>query len=113
METKFKGRASRQNEVGLQILDIASELIYAQESARQPLPYYEETVGAGSPLIGLSIGKTQFWQTTGATIVGIRRGKRTILSPGPDAVLYAGDCVIFVCEKCAAEAVRRLVNGTN
>ena len=74
------------------------------------MPYYEERVALGSPLIGKSIGEMQFWQATGATIVGIRRGKRVILSPGPKAELYDGDSVIFVCEKNAVEAVRRLVN---
>ena len=111
LENRFRELVKRHSEMGLQILDIASEMTRVREVTSPPMPYYEEKVGPNSPLIGRSIGELQFWQATGATIVGIRRGKRVILSPGPKAELYAGDSVIFVCELSAVEAVRRLVNG--
>ena len=111
LENRFRELVTRHSEMGLQILDIASEMTRVREVTSPPMPYYEEKVGPNSPLIGRSIGELQFWQATGATIVGIRRGKRVILSPGPKAELYAGDSVIFVCELSAVEAVRRLVNG--
>ena len=49
----------------------------------QPLPNYEVTVPKDSPLIGRSIGELKFWQSTGGTIVAIRRGQTVILSPAP------------------------------
>lgn len=110
LERRFKDLVTRHSEMGLQILDLASEMTRARQVSSPPMPYYEEKIARGSPLIGKSIGEMQFWQATGATIVGIRRGKRVILSPGPKAELYDGDSVIFVCEKGAVEAVRRLVN---
>ena len=48
-----------------------------------------------SPLIGKSIGALKFWQSTGGTIVAIRRGQTVILSPGPYAELYSGDVIIL------------------
>ena len=63
----------------------------------------------GSPCIGQSIGALKFWQSTGGTIVAIRRGQTVILSPGPYAELYAGDVIVLVGSSTAAEAANRLV----
>lgn len=51
----------------------------------------------------------KFWQSTGGTIVAIRRGQTVILSPGPYAELYSGDVIILVGSPSAAEAAHRLV----
>ena len=59
--------------------------------------------------LGKSIGELQFWQSTGGTIVAIRRGQTVILSPGPYAELYGGDVIILVGSPSAAEAAHRLV----
>ena len=48
-----------------------------------PSPNYEVPVPKDSPLIGKSIGELKFWQSTGGTIVAIRRGQTVILSPVP------------------------------
>ncbi len=111
LEMRFRELVSRHSDLSLEILDIASEMTRAQKIQKPQMPYYEEKVEQGSKLIGKSIGKLQFWQTTGATIVGIRRGKRVILSPGPNAELYDGDGLIFVGEPGAAERVRALAAG--
>ena len=63
----------------------------------------------GSPCIGQSIGALKFWQSTGGTIVAIRRGQTVTLSPGPYAELYAGDVIVLVGSSTAAEAANRLV----
>ena len=62
-------------------------------------------------MIGRSIGALKFWQSTGATIVAIRRGQTVILSPGPYAELYAGDVVILVGNSAAAEAACNLITA--
>lgn len=61
--------------------------------------------------IGKNLGALHFWQCTGATVVAIRRGNATILSPGPFAELYGGDHVIFVGEAAAQEAVSRFFSA--
>jgi K+/H+ antiporter YhaU regulatory subunit KhtT len=111
LEMRFRELVSRHSDLGLEILDIASEMTRAQKIQKPQMPYYEERIEPGSGLVGKSIGKLQFWQTTGATIVGIRRGKRVILSPGPNAELYDGDGLIFVGEQGAADRVRVLTAG--
>ena len=70
----------------------------------EPLPNYEIKVPKGSPVIGKSLGELKYWQSTGGTIVAIRRGASTILSPGPYAELYDGDVIILVGTPAAAEA---------
>lgn len=77
--------------------------------AVEPLPNYEVQIPANSPLIGKSIGALQFWQSTGGTIIAIRRGQKVILSPGPYAELYSGDVIILVGTPQAAEAAQKLV----
>lgn len=111
LEMRFRELVTKHSDLSLEILDIASEMTRAQKIQRPQMPYYEETVEAGSALVGKSIGKLQFWQTTGATIVGIRRGKRVILSPGPNAELYEGDGLIYVGDLGATARVKELAAG--
>ena len=75
----------------------------------EPLPNYEITVPRGSPVIGKSLGELKYWQSTGGTIVAIRRGASVILSPGPYAELYDGDVIVLVGPPAAAEASARFV----
>ena len=78
-------------------------------AAEEPLPNYEVPVPKDSSLIGKSLGALKFWQSTGATVVAIRRSQTVILSPGPYAELYAGDVLVLVGNSSAAEAAHRLV----
>ena len=78
-------------------------------AADEPFPNYEVRVPADSALIGRSIGELKFWQSTGGTIVAIRRGQTVILSPGPYAQLYGGDVIVLVGNPAAAQAAHRLV----
>lgn len=80
------------------------------QAAREPLPNYQVTVPADSPLIGQSLGNLKFWQSTGGTVVAIRRGQAVILSPGPYAELYGGDTIILVGSPEAAAAAQRFIS---
>ena len=78
-------------------------------AAGEPLPNYEVPIPKDSPLIGQSIGALKFWQSTGGTIVAIRRGQTVILSPGPYAELYDGDVLVLVGSPAAVEAAHNLI----
>lgn len=80
--------------------------------AEQSLPNYAVRVPAGWAEAGRNLGELHFWQATGATVVAIRRGGATILSPGPYAELYAGDSVVFVGDADTREAVARYFSAT-
>lgn len=95
-----------------QITETMSALLKSRDTfaaAGEPFPNYEVPVPKNSPLIGQSIGSLKFWQSTGGTIVAIRRGQTVILSPGPYAELYAGDVIILVGSPVAADAAHHLV----
>ena len=111
-DIQLKALLAESAEVNRRMADTVSALVKGQDTfaaAGQPLPNYEVPVPKDSPLIGKSIGELKFWQSTGGTIVAIRRGQTVILSPGPYAELYSGDVIILVGSPSAAEAAHRLV----
>ena len=96
------------------ITDTIAALVKSRETfaaAGEPLPNYEVPVPQNSPVTGKSIGALKFWQSTGATIVAIRRNQTVILSPGPYAELYGGDVIVLVGTPAAAEAAHHLVHA--
>ena len=94
--------------------DTIAALVKSRETfaaAGEPLPNYEVPVPQNSPITGKSIGALKVWQSTGGTIVAIRRGQTVILSPGPYAELYGGDIIVLVGTPAAAEAAHHLVHA--
>lgn len=101
----------QQADLNRQLSNTVAALIRSRDTfsaADEPLPNYEIPIPPHSPLIGQSIGALKFWQSTGATIVAIRRGQTVLLSPGPYAELYSGDVLVVVGSPAAAEATHRL-----
>ena len=114
LRAELKELLQQYGDLNRRLTDVVTALVKGQDtfaSAEQPLPNYEVPVPADSPLIGQSIGSLKFWQSTGSTIVAIRRGQTVILSPGPYAELYGGDVIILVGSPAAAEAANRLVTA--
>lgn len=113
LRDQIKDLCAQYTDLNRRLTDTVSALMKSEEtfaSAAQPFPNYEVPVPAGSPLIGKSIGALQFWQSTGGTIVAIRRGQTVILSPGPYAELYGGDVILLVGSPAAAEAANHLLS---
>ena len=101
-------------ELNRQLEEAVTALVKGRDTfsaAAEPFPNYEVTVPTDSPLIGKNIGELKFWQSTGGTIVAIRRGQTVILSPGPYAELYAGDVIVLVGSPAAAEAAHHLIHA--
>lgn len=114
LQKKFRELLLEHNRLNREVADVYAEIIKAQETASpvmKTLPNYEVRVAADSACIGRSIGALQFWQSTGATIIAIRRGHSVIVSPGPYAELYGGDVLVFVGDASAVSSVERFVNG--
>lgn len=61
--------------------------------------------------IGKTIGELNVWQQTGATIVAIRRGRKTIFSPGPYEQLQTGDVILFVGNDTTRQRMLNLFNS--
>lgn len=114
MRAQLKSLLEEYDQLSRRLTETVTALIKSRETfaaAGEPLPNYEVPVPKDSPLIGKSIGALKFWQSTGGTIVAIRRGQTVILSPGPYAELYGGDIIVLVGSPAAAEAAHHLVNA--
>ena len=114
MRAQLKSLLEEDEHLSRQLTETVTALIKSRETfaaAGEPLPNYEVPVPKDSPLIGKSIGALKFWQSTGGTIVAIRRGQTVILSPGPYAELYGGDIIVLVGSPAAAEAAHHLVSA--
>lgn len=74
-----------------------------------PVHAVEIEVTDGSPIIGQSVTDLRFWQRTGATIVGIKRDDRIIISPGPYASFLPEDIVLIIGDKDSPARVMSLI----
>lgn len=113
LRRRLKDLLEEEETLHRRITETAAALVKGREtfaSAHEPFPNYEVPVPKDSPMIGRSIGALKFWQSTGGTVVAIRRGPTVILSPGPYAELYAGDVVVLVGSAAAAEAAHKLLS---
>lgn len=107
LKHQLKELMTEYGKMNQQLTEIVGTILksrYTFAAAEAPIPNYEVKVPDDSPLIGKSIGELKFWQATGGTIIGIRRGQTVLLSPGPYAELYAGDVILLVGTPSAAEA---------
>lgn len=113
LRERLKEILGQYGELNRKMAETVKALIKSQEifSAGEPLPNYEIPVPKGSPVQGKSIGELKFWQSTGGTIVAVRRGPSVILSPGPYAELYEGDVIVLVGNASAIQAARRFVSA--
>lgn len=74
-----------------QMVDYSNRLRYTN-----PLTPIEVDIPDDSEILGKSISEAKFWQNTGATIVGVRRGKELFISPGPYFIFEKGDIILAV-----------------
>ena len=112
LRQQLKDLLAEYADLSRRLSDTVTALVKSRDTfaaSGEPLPNYEVPVPKDSPLIGRSIGELKFWQSTGGTIVAIRRGQTVILSPGPYAQLYGGDVIVLVGSPAAAEAAHHLV----
>ncbi len=87
LQNNLKNLLSQSAEINRKLLDTYAALLNSlgtfSAAANAPFPNYEIRIPEGSGLIGRSIGSLNFWQVTGATIVGIRRGQHVNPPPVP------------------------------
>ena len=78
--------------------EIFSEIVGYSDRLKNLNPYnpIEIKVPFDSHLVGRSVADIKFWQSTGATIVAIRRDRKIDISPGPDAIIEPDDRLIIV-----------------
>ncbi len=77
-----------------------------------PLTPFELFIDENCPLVGKTIASVRFWNNTGATIIAIKRKSNTILSPGPQAQLFAGDSILIVGDEASYKKTKMLLSGS-
>lgn len=110
---KLRHLLEEHDETGRRILEVCTDVLESETFstvAEQRLPNYQVRISEDSDKIGRNLASLQFWQATGATIVAIRRGYNTMISPGPHAELYGGDYVIFVGTPDVVDKVKAFLN---
>jgi TrkA domain protein len=63
-----------------------------------------------SSAVGTSIGAGAFRSETGASVVAVMRGNRSVPAPGPEFVFEAGDVVVAVGTHDGLLALRRMLS---
>lgn len=70
---------------------------------------FEFKICKGFNIIGKTISECKFWQNTFATIIGIRRRGKLILSPGPYAVFEEEDVFIAIGDEASYYRIKKFV----
>ena len=113
MQKQLTDFIAQQQVLNKKIVDVASSIIRINKNFSKTNPFnnYEFIVPTSSGIIGHTLGELNFWQQTRATVIAIRRGNKTILSPGPYVLFEAEDTIIFVGELSSIQAVADFVNN--
>lgn len=77
------------------------------EDNLEPVSLFEVRVSQGARVSGKTLGDIGFRQVYGAMVVGIRRGKEYIITPGPGETLMEGDVLLVMGR---SESLDRLQN---
>jgi len=75
-----------------------------------PFVPFQIEITADCPYLSKNIGSITFWQQTGATIIGIKKGEDLIISPGPYAEIQAGDMLYFIGDDQCFSTVKQFLN---
>lgn len=70
---------------------------------------FEFKIYKGFDIIGKTISECRFWQNTFATIIGIRRRGKLILSPGPYAVFEEEDVFIAIGDEASYYRIKKFI----
>lgn len=91
-----------------QIYESVKSLVEQTENYRALNPFmpYEIVVEQRDSVVGKTISELNFWHSTGVTIIAIKRGEITIISPGPHHEFVVGDILMIVGDE---ESFRRAV----
>lgn len=98
----------KKNKIEDDIIEIVDKIIDNSSRLKNTtsITPYEIEIPEDSSLISKSIGGVSFWQHTGATIVGIKRNKDIILSPGPYTTFEENDVLMVIGEEQVYDSVK-------
>jgi len=92
---------------------LIAQVINYSDRLRNLTPYnpVEVEIRPGAHVTGKTIADIRLWQSTGATIIALRRDKGVTISPGPYVQLQAADHLVIVGEGDTYEKTERFLNA--
>ncbi|WP_438431451.1 TrkA C-terminal domain-containing protein [Gorillibacterium sp. sgz500922] len=92
---------------------LITQVINYSDRLRNLTPYnpVEVEIRPGAHVIGKTIADLRLWQSTGATIIALRRDQGVTISPGPYVKLQAADRLVIVGEGDTYEKTERFLNA--
>ncbi|MCB2293527.1 GntR family transcriptional regulator [Clostridium algoriphilum] len=105
----------RKKELDKNIDDSIDELIDYSSRFRNSNPFipFEFEIHNEMCVLDKSISETKFWQNTGATIIGVRRNGKLILSPGPCTTFKENDIFVVICDQNSYYKIKTFLYGKN
>jgi K+/H+ antiporter YhaU regulatory subunit KhtT len=111
--TRIMESIKRQEEEISHFEKLLDDMFFSTQKAQDLYVFtpYELEIDSSCLCTGKSLNELNFWNRTEATIVGIKRGKETLISPGPYAEILDGDILYFVGDESAKQRVNNLLYG--
>lgn len=88
----------------VQIIDYSSRL--QSSTLIHPLEF---KIVKESHIINKTISEVKFWQNTGGTIIGVKKGETVIISPGPYLKFEENDILIVIADTNQFEAIESYI----
>jgi len=105
--------AGRQAKETADMLKKVQFLVDTSERLKNLYPFtpFEIKISSDALVIGKTVSEVQFWHNTGGTVIAIRRGEDTIVSPGPHATFYEDDIFYIIGNDHVYAASKKLLYG--
>lgn len=110
-QQKLRALILQQEELGRQISNLAESIVRINQRFANDAPamHHEVLVQEGCSLALKSLSELHFRQKTGTTVIAVRRGTQTIISPGGNTILQPGDTLLYVGDDGAVESLQSLL----
>ncbi|NLB37602.1 MAG: GntR family transcriptional regulator [Clostridiales bacterium] len=102
----------KRQKADMQTMDsLLTDLVSATEHFRSLNPFvpFQISITADCLYLNQTFSDIRFWQNTGATLIAVQRGNRTIISPGPYIKLCEDDIIFFVTQDSRSDAVKHFL----
>jgi K+/H+ antiporter YhaU regulatory subunit KhtT len=107
LEKQMNSLISERDQLDEQLFDTLRKIIDYSGRLRHtnPLAPIEVEIFPDCIHIGKTISDMKFWQNTGGTVIGMKRNRELIISPGPYALILEGDVLLIIGDEATYDRV--------
>lgn len=112
MEAGISQALSKQKADLEELAQMVTNLVERTQLVHKKFPFspFELVLPTTATNLERSLNELNLWHSTGATLIAIRHADELVVSPGPYAMLAAGDTIYFVGSELSYERVCNLFN---